>query len=107
MSEKDNIELSGNEKEVAKAPSKPAKADSDAKTKAKKKDKPGFFQHVARWFREMKSELKKVIWPTSQQTVKNTITVIICVLIIGAFIWAFDWLAAMVIDALLNLFGKV
>ena len=40
-------------------------APTKAVTAVKKDDtKPTFFQKVAKWFREMKSELKKVIWPT-------------------------------------------
>ncbi len=73
---------------------------------AKKKDKPGFFARVARWFREMKSELKKVQWPTWKQTWNNTLTVIVCVILIGLFIWVFDWVAHNVVMALLNLAGK-
>ena len=47
------------EKKVNAAPAKAAVA-------VKKDDtKPGFFTRVGKWFREMKSELKKVIWPTS------------------------------------------
>lgn len=80
---------------------KAAKADKPAKKK-----KPGFFARVARWFREMKSELKKVQWPTWKQTWNNTVTVIICVILVGIFIWAFDWLARLIVQALLALAGK-
>ena len=31
-----------------------------------------------RWFREMKSELKKVVWPNKQHVLKNTGTVLLC-----------------------------
>lgn len=99
MSENEKMDLTGTEATA----SKPAKTE---KSKSKKAEKVGFFQRVSRWFREMKSELKKVVWPTSKQTLNNTLIVIACVIIIGAFIWTFDWLAAMVIDALLNFFGK-
>lgn len=79
----------------------------EAKAKpAKKKDKSGFFARIARWFREMKSELKKVQWPTWKQTWNNTLTVIVCVILIGIFIWVFDLLAHEVIHALLRLAGK-
>lgn len=107
MSENENIEKAGEELETAQTPSKPVKAEKDKKAKSDKKDeKPGIFQRMKRWFREMKSELKKVVWPTSKQTVKNTIVVIVCVIVIGAFIWIFDALAAQVIEALLRFFGK-
>ena len=38
------------------------------------------------WFREMKSELKKVTWPNQKTVVKNTGTVLLCSLLIGACI---------------------
>ena len=57
--------------------------------------------------KEMKSELKKVVWPSGKQTVNNTVIVIICVIVVGACIWIFDWLAGEIVRALLALFGKV
>ena len=36
------------------------------------------------WFREMKGELKKIIWPSRQTVLKNTGTVLLCSLITGA-----------------------
>ncbi len=32
---------------------------------------------IATWFREMKSELKKVVWPSASQVYKNTVIVLI------------------------------
>ena len=77
-------------------------ADKKAKEKAAKKAKGN---RIARWLREMRSELKKVQWPTWKQVLKNTGIVILCVLVIGVFIWVFDALAHLIIDALLNLFS--
>ena len=68
--------------------------------------KPGVFARIGRWFRELKIELKKVVWPTGKQTVNNTVIVIICCIIVGICIWLFDALAGAVITALLDLFGK-
>ena len=108
MSENEKIEKTGADLEAAQAPAKPAKAADKKAAKADKKDaKPGFFQRIARWFREMKSELKKVVWPTPKQTVNNTVIVIICVIVVGICIWVFDWLAGESVRALLRLFGKV
>ena len=42
------------------------------------------------FFKEVKSELKKVTWPSFKQVKNNTLIVIACVLIIGAFIWILD-----------------
>ena len=58
-----------------------------------------------RWFREMKSELKKVIWPTPEKVAKNTGTVLLCSLVIGACIWIFDGVAGLLIKTLLNIFA--
>lgn len=58
-----------------------------------------------RWFREMKSELKKVVWPTPDKVAKNTGTVILCSLAIGVCIWVFDGVAGLFIKTLLNVFG--
>jgi preprotein translocase subunit SecE len=69
-----------------------------------KNSKPGVFSRIAKWLRELKSELKKVQWPTAKQTVNNTVIVILCVIIVGVFIWVFDALASGVIGAILKLF---
>ena len=58
-----------------------------------------------RWFREMKSELKKVVWPDKQTVMKNTGTVLLCSLLIGACIWIFDFVAVSAVDLILNLFA--
>ena len=58
-----------------------------------------------RWFREMKSELKKVVWPSGKETMKNTGTVLLCSLIVGAFIWIFDAVAGLAVNTLIGLFA--
>ena len=88
------------------APAKPAKADKKKESKPDKSAKPGFFARIGKWFKELRSELKKVQWPTRKQTINNTIIVIVCCIIVGIFIGLFDLLAGSVISALLNLFGK-
>ena len=57
---------------------------------------------IARYFRELRSELKKVVWPTPKQVLKNTLIVIACVLVIGVFIWLFDFVARYGVDALIK-----
>ena len=112
MSENEKLDQ-GMDQETAPAPGKPAKAEKaekpkkDKAAKPKGKDKkPGFFARIAKWFREMRSELKKVQWPTAKQTANNVIIVIICVIVVGICIWIFDAIAGGIVDALLNLFGK-
>ena len=59
---------------------------------------------IAKYFRELKSELKKVVWPTPQQLLKNTLVVVACVLVVGVFIWVFDLVAQVAVTGLIGLF---
>ena len=57
------------------------------------------------WFREMKSELKKVVWPNKKTVLKNTGTVLMCSLAIGACIWIFDGVLGTLVQMILKVFG--
>ena len=59
---------------------------------------------VRKYFRDLKSELKKVVWPTPHQVLKNTLVVAACVLVVGVFVWLFDFVAQVGINALIGLF---
>ena len=81
-----------------------SKEDKAAKSKKDaKKSKPSVFARIGKWFKDMKAELKKVVWPTGKQTVNNTVIVIVCVIIVGIAIGLFDTLAQAIISALMNL----
>ena len=84
---------------------KAEKAPKEKKAKSADK-KPGVFSRISKWLRELKSELKKVQWPSKKQTVNNTLVVIACIVVVGIFIWVFDAAAAAIINALLKLAGK-
>ena len=58
---------------------------------------------ICRYFRELKSELRKVVWPTLPQVLKNALIVAICVLVVGVFIWVFDYVAGLGINGLRGL----
>jgi len=45
---------------------------------------------IGKYFKDITSELKKVVWPTRVQVVKNTITVLIACFLIGIIIWLAD-----------------
>mgnify|MGYP005864942065 CR=1 FL=1 len=59
----------------------------------------------AAWLREMKSELKKVTWPTKKTVLKNTGTVLLCSLAIGVCIWIFDFVMVTAVQMILSLFA--
>ena len=58
---------------------------------------------LGKWFRGMKSELKKVVWPTWSQVLNNTLVVIVVSLIFAVILGVIDWLAGRGITALLSL----
>jgi preprotein translocase subunit SecE len=96
--------MAENEKQEQAVQAASDKVDKAAK-KAEKKDKPSIFARAAKWLKEMKSELKKVQWPTRKQTINNTLIVIACVVVVGVFIWVFDFIAGNAIELLLSLLG--
>ena len=76
------------------------------KTSAKKSDKkPGFFDRISRFFRELKSESKKVVWPSKKQVINNTAVVLASCAIVGAFIWILDGALSGLVNLLLGLAG--
>jgi len=78
-------------------------APTKAVTAVKKDDaKPTFFQRVGKWFREMKSELKKVIWPTRKALTQNSLISLGVMLVSAVVLWGFDKLAEMLVRALLG-----
>ncbi len=54
------------------------------------------------FFKEIFQELKKVVWPTREQLVKNTVTVVTVCIIIGLIIWMFDWGLSSLVNLLLK-----
>ena len=63
-----------------------------------------FFGAIARYFRELRSELKKVVWSSPKQVAKNTLIVLACVLVVGVFVWVFDFVANYGITTLIDAF---
>ena len=59
---------------------------------------------VKKYFRELRSELKKVVWPTKSQMVNNTVIVLVCTLIVGICIWVFDAVGGVVVNGIITLF---
>ncbi len=43
-----------------------------------------------RFFKEIRLELKKVIWPSRKQLINNTATVLASCLIVGVLLWVID-----------------
>lgn len=70
--------------------------------KAEKKPNPivRFAQRTAKFFRDCKGEMKKIVWPTPQATFKNMGVVLATIIVLGLFVFALD-------TVFMNLLGLV
>ena len=74
-----------------KAANAAAQAQSDKKKKTSFLGKvKNFFKGIAKYFKDTKSELKKVVWPSKKDVKTNTITVIAVVLIAALVLIVLD-----------------
>ena len=69
------------------------------KTSVKKKRVKGSNRFL-KWFREMRSELKKVVWPTPKQIVNNTLVSLAVMVASAIVIWAIDQAGAQIFQAI-------
>ena len=62
-----------------------------AKTSKPAKEKKNIFKRIFHFFKDLKSEFKKIVWPSRKQIIKNTAVVISGMLIVGICIWIIDY----------------
>lgn len=74
-------------------------ADEKKNSKAKK---PSVFARAGKWFRELRAEMRKIVWPTRQQTINNMLIVIAAVLIVGVFVWVLDLIFGGIVAAVIG-----
>ncbi|MCI5616273.1 MAG: preprotein translocase subunit SecE [Clostridia bacterium] len=74
---------------TAQAPSQELTAKKSEKVQKKDK-KPGLFARMGKWFRELRIEAKKVVWPTGKSVWKNTLVVIAVLLVLCVMVTILD-----------------
>ena len=62
----------------------------------------GLFAKIGRFFRDMKGEVKKVVWPTKKQVINNTAVVLVMVIAAAIFIGGLDWVLSQLLALLLK-----
>ncbi|MCX7614715.1 MAG: preprotein translocase subunit SecE [Clostridiales bacterium] len=72
---------------------------------ASKKPRRSFLEGIKKWFRELKAEIKKIVWASRKQVANNTLVVIGAVLSVGVFIWIIDFIFAYGRDILISTIG--
>ena len=61
-----------------------------AEAKAVAKNKKPFFARMKKYFKDTKSELKKVTWPSKEQLKQNTGVIIAFIIMVAIFLFVFD-----------------
>ncbi len=95
-----------NEKdEKLKKDEKPAKADKSSKNSkpAKKDGKGNIFKRIAKFFRDYRSEFKKLVWPSRQQFFKNSAVVLTGIVLFAAVLALLDFGFSQGVKGLFNL----
>jgi preprotein translocase subunit SecE len=59
---------------------------------AEEKEKISFKERIKKFFRDYKSEFKKISWPNRKETTKRTIMVIAAIVVISVCIFVVDLL---------------
>ncbi|MBR6903037.1 MAG: preprotein translocase subunit SecE [Clostridia bacterium] len=76
--------------------------DDYLEVKASKGSKKTIFGRIAAFFKDYKSEIKKIVWPGIKEVLKNTLIVLIMCLIVGAFIWLLDFGLGKLLEVILG-----
>lgn len=77
--------------------------DDYLEVKASKGDKLTIPKRIVRFFRDYKSETKKIVWPGLRDVVKNTVIVLIMCLLVGILIWLVDFGLGQLLNLVLGL----
>lgn len=85
------------------------KAVKSAKTSAPKKEGNIFsraWKAIKKFFKDVRGECKKVVWPDAKTVLKSTGVVLLCVAVLGVIIWLIDTGLSAGVHALVNLANK-
>ncbi|MCM1399666.1 MAG: preprotein translocase subunit SecE [Clostridium sp.] len=54
------------------------------------------------WFQELKAEFSKIVWPTKDSLIKQSIVVLVVAILLGGLIYGVDLLLALGLDQILG-----
>lgn len=55
-------------------------------------------KRFVKFFKDIRNELKKVIWPTRSQLINNTISVLVVCFLVGGIIWVSDAILGKIVE---------
>ena len=89
MDEKTKAPKTSSKSEKGKTKPAPKKAD---KKSTEPKGIKKVFASIKRFFKDLRSETKKIVWNSKQDTIKNTGVVLLVTAVVGAGVWIADLL---------------
>ena len=66
-------------------------------TTSRRRRQPPNVETVRQWWRETRGELRKVTWPTTEQTRNLTLVVIAVCVVMGTFLGAVDFVLGLLV----------
>jgi preprotein translocase subunit SecE len=72
---------------------------------AEAKKQGGFGKRISDWFRGMKSELKKVVWPSRKQVINHTVVALTVMICVGIIVWGMDFVSNRLVQLLISIGG--
>lgn len=62
--------------------------------------------NIFNFFKEVKEELGKVVWPTREQTIRYTILVIVVTFVVGVVLGGLDYVLTLLTTFLIKNYGR-
>ena len=76
---------------------------ANEKAAAAKSSAPkGQKKSVVKYFKDARSEFKKVVWPSRKQVINNTVVVLVSMIVSGLAIWGMDTVFMFLIKLMLG-----
>jgi preprotein translocase subunit SecE len=84
----------------AKAATKPVKASTGKPAKAAE---PNFFERIARYFHNVRVEMKRVVWPDREEVLQSSLVVVVALVFFTLYISIWDQVAGFIFITLPNM----
>jgi preprotein translocase subunit SecE len=70
---------------------------------ADKKEKTGFFSRIGQRIKDIRAEVKRIVWPSKEQVKNNTFVVIVVSLIAALIVFGLDTIFGVILRLILGL----
>ena len=67
--------------------------------------KPNIFQRLAKYFSDVRAELKRVVWPTRNEVINSSLVVIVTLVFFTLFTFVTDQIVLLLVNAIASIGG--